>query len=186
MRVCEAQTFGALMTLVVSLAFYGGSLINNLHLRPETSLPWGNQGPGMMTVEVTGSNAADGIYFLPEGTPREDILKAIGLAGKIESADEFFANGTGYTIFAGGGVSKISDMPAVKRLALGLPIDLNRASVEELSQVPGIGESLAAQIVELRQIRGKFESVSDLTSIRGIKKIKLNTLKKNLTVRLVP
>jgi len=61
-------------------------------------------------------------------------------------------------------------MPAVRRLALGMPIDLNRASAEELSQVPGIGEKLAVQIVQLRQMRRQFESVSDLMAVRVSKK----------------
>jgi len=67
-----------------------------------------------------------------------------------------------------------------------MPIDLNHASAEELSQVPGIGEKLAIQIVQLRQLRRQFESVSDLMAVQGIKEKKLNNLKKYLTVKPVP
>ena len=81
---------------------------------------------------------------------------------------------------------KISAMPTVRRLALGMPIDLNHASAEELSQVPGIGEKLAIQIVQLRQLRRQFESVSDLMAVQGIKEKKLNNLKKYLTVKPTP
>jgi len=115
-----------------------------------------------------------------------EILQAIGIEGKVDAANKSFFNGTGYVIYAEGGVLKINDMPAVRQIALGLPIDLNRASVEELSQVPGLGERLAADIVQLRQTRKKFESVSDLTAVRGIKERKLNNLKKYLMVRPAP
>jgi competence ComEA-like helix-hairpin-helix protein len=186
MRVCEAQSLGALMILLASVVIYGGALRNVDCQLPETSLPWGNQEPGMIATEVAGSKGADGIYFLPEKMTIIEILQAIGIEGKVDADDKPFFDGTGYTIYADGVVLRISDMPAVRRIALGLPIDLNRASVEELSQVPGIGESLAADIIQLRQRRKKFESISDLMTVRGIKERKLNNLKKYLMVRPAP
>ncbi len=75
----------------------------------------------MMAAEVTGSKGTDGIYFLPEENDhRGDTDKLIGVEGKIDAADKPFSDGTGYTIYAEGGVLKISEMPAVRRLALGL------------------------------------------------------------------
>jgi len=186
MRVCEAQSLGALMILVATLVVYGGSLLNGHYPLRETSPPWGNQGPGMTATEVTGSSGVDGIYFLPEKMTVTEILQTVGIEGKVDAADKPFIDSAGYTIDAKGGVLKIGDIPAVRRIALGLPIDLNRASVEELSQVPGIGEKLAAQIVQLRETRKKFESVSDLTAVRGIKEKKLNNLKKYLIIRPAP
>jgi competence ComEA-like helix-hairpin-helix protein len=186
MRVREAQNFGALMILVVSLVVYGGSVLKDRYPLPEIPLPWGNQGPGMIAAEVSGSRGADGVYFLPEGMAIATILKVVGVEGKIEPADESFSVENGYTICAEDGTLKISAMPTIRRLALGMPIDLNRASAEDLSQIPGIGERLAAQIVQLRQLRSKFESVSELMTVPGIKEKKLNNLKKYLTVRPDP
>jgi len=77
-------------------------------------------------------------------------------------------------------------MPSTTRLALGLPIDLNRATREELCLVPGIGETLADLIVQKRQERGRFESLSGLTAVRGIKDKKLQSLEKYLFVTPVP
>ncbi len=90
------------------------------------------------------------------------------------------------SISAEGGVLKIRDLAAPKRLALGLPVDLNSLSEEELLLIPGIGVKLAAQVVQLRQERGRFEEISDLTAVRGIKEKRLNDLKKYLTVKSVP
>ena len=186
MHVREAQNVGALMILVASLALYGGSLLIDRYPLPETSLPWGSQGPGMIAAEVSGSKGGDGVYFLPERMTIATILKVVGMEGKIEPADEPLSADTGYTIRAEDGMLKISAMPTVRRLALGMPIDLNRTSAEELSQVPGIGEKLAIQIVQLRELRRQFESVSDLIAVQGIKEKKLNNLKKYLTVKPLP
>lgn len=48
-------------------------------------------------------------------------------------------------------------------------IDLNLASVQELMTLPGIGPALAGRIIEDRQNHGPFQSVNDLSRIRGIK-----------------
>lgn len=47
-------------------------------------------------------------------------------------------------------------------------IDLNRASVDELAQLPGIGLITARRIVEDRTRHGPFRSVADLDRVRGI------------------
>jgi putative DNA modification/repair radical SAM protein len=47
------------------------------------------------------------------------------------------------------------------------PIEINRASREELLRVPGIGPRSAARIVRLRE-RGKFRELSDLRSVGAI------------------
>lgn len=47
-------------------------------------------------------------------------------------------------------------------------VDLNRAGVEELERLPGIGPTLAHRIVADRVVQGPFRSVNDLTRVRGI------------------
>jgi competence protein ComEA len=48
------------------------------------------------------------------------------------------------------------------------PVDLNQASLEELTAVPGIGPTTAQRIVDWRTEHGPFESVDDLLKIKGI------------------
>lgn len=50
----------------------------------------------------------------------------------------------------------------------GEQLDLNRAGEEELCRLPGIGEALAAAIVEARQDRGGFARTEELLQIPGI------------------
>jgi competence protein ComEA len=186
MRICEGQKLGALTILIVSLAVYGRALLYDQQSLPELSLPWGNQEPGMIAAEVTGSRDADGIYFLPEGMDIANIVKTINVDGRIDTAGFAISDGAAIDISLAEGVLAISDMPSIRRLALGLPIDLNRASEEDLSRVPGIGERMATEIVQRRQTVGKFMAFSDLTTVPGIKEKKLIGLKKYLTIGLTP
>jgi len=47
-------------------------------------------------------------------------------------------------------------------------IDINRATVEDFSRLPGIGPKLARRIVAFREKHGPFRRVEDLLAIRGI------------------
>lgn len=47
-------------------------------------------------------------------------------------------------------------------------IDLNTASVAQLTTLPGIGEVRARAIVQYREERGPFRSVSEVTEVAGI------------------
>ena len=47
-------------------------------------------------------------------------------------------------------------------------IDLNKASVQELVQLKGIGGKYAERIVEYREKIGKFEKIEDLMKVKGI------------------
>ena len=57
-----------------------------------------------------------------------------------------------------------------------LPVNLNTADAEALTALPGIGEELAARIVEYREEHGPFKTVEDLTEVPGIGQGKLAAL----------
>jgi competence protein ComEA len=73
-------------------------------------------------------------------------------------------------------------MPAERLLTLGLALDLNTATAEDLEALPGIGPALAQRIIERRQSQGLFASVEDLLTVYGIGHKKLAQIKPLITV----
>jgi competence protein ComEA len=61
-------------------------------------------------------------------------------------------------------------------------INLNSASIEELVQLPGIGEKTAEKILQLRQKRGKFAKLEELMDVSGIGEVKFNKIKNFLYI----
>jgi competence ComEA-like helix-hairpin-helix protein len=74
-------------------------------------------------------------------------------------------------------------MEARKLLVFFIPLDLNRASVEDLCLIPGVGESLARDIVAYREKRKGFRTVGELRQVKGIGETKWEALRDHLTVR---
>ena len=61
-------------------------------------------------------------------------------------------------------------------------VNINAASVEQLAQLPGVGEKLAARIVEHRQKEGPFKSAQELMNVKGIGEKNFQKLQSYLTV----
>ncbi len=63
---------------------------------------------------------------------------------------------------------KIGRMAANKLLVFSIPLDLNQVSLEDLCLIPGIGTSLAQEIITYREKRRAFRSVEELKNVKGI------------------
>jgi competence protein ComEA len=57
---------------------------------------------------------------------------------------------------------------AQQQIVTGEPVDLNRASAEELILRIGIGESIAEGIIDFRDANGDFDRVEDLMEVECI------------------
>lgn len=68
----------------------------------------------------------------------------------------------------------------------GGKLDLNAATVEELTTLPGIGETLAQRIVDYRAVSGGFVTVEQLMEVNGIGEAKFEALKDQITVEEAP
>jgi competence protein ComEA len=66
---------------------------------------------------------------------------------------------------------------------LGRAVDLNRASAEDLSAVPGLSPALAREVVADRSERGPFGAVDDLLRVRGVGPVRLSRARPWLEVR---
>jgi competence protein ComEA len=57
------------------------------------------------------------------------------------------------------------------------PVDLNRATLEQLEELPGIGPSIGQAIIDHRDSNGPFRSVDDLLDVRGVGPARLEQLR---------
>ncbi|HEY6096562.1 MAG TPA: helix-hairpin-helix domain-containing protein [Candidatus Deferrimicrobium sp.] len=63
-----------------------------------------------------------------------------------------------------------------QKYLLGKRIDINKASLPELSELPGISDAIAAAVVRERERLGRFRSPRDLLGIKGIKEKRLQKI----------
>jgi competence protein ComEA len=138
-----------------------------------------------VVVEVAGEVRNPGVYlFQNPPTLKEVIEKAGGLKETAQfdtaSFSEILETGTLLTVTKESSREvkvKMERMAANKLLVFSIPLDLNRVSMEDLCLIPGIGESLAQEIITYRERRKGFLSVEELKNVRGIGGKKYKNLK---------
>ncbi|EOB33789.1 competence protein CelA [Streptococcus mitis 13/39] len=143
----------------------------------------------LITVDVKGAVKSPGIYDLPVGSRVNDAVQKAG--GLTEQADSKSLNLA----------QKVSDEALVyvptkgeeaasQQTASGTAsstskekkINLNKASLEELKQVKGLGGKRAKDIIDHRESNGKFKSVDELKKVSGIGAKTIEKLKDYVTV----
>ena len=143
----------------------------------------------LITVDVKGAVKSPGIYDLPVGSRVHDAVQKAG--GLTEQADSKSLNLA----------QKVSDEALVyvpskgeeaasQQAASGTTpssskekkINLNKASLEELKQVKGLGGKRAQDIIDHREANGKFKSVDELKKVSGIGAKTIEKLKDYVTV----
>jgi len=63
-----------------------------------------------------------------------------------------------------------------QKYLLGKRVDINKASLVEISELPGISDKIAVAVVEERNRLGRFRSVEDLLGVKGIKEKRLEKI----------
>jgi competence ComEA-like helix-hairpin-helix protein len=63
------------------------------------------------------------------------------------------------------------------------PVNINRATEDELRSLPGIGGVLASRIVETRDRDGPFTTLEDLRRVRGLGRSKIERLTAVIALR---
>jgi len=65
-------------------------------------------------------------------------------------------------------------------------VNINTASIEQLTTLPGVGPKLAARIVEYRQKSGTFRSPQELMNVKGVGEKNFAKIEAWLTVGEAP
>jgi comEA protein len=69
-----------------------------------------------------------------------------------------------------------------KTLPAEKSINLNSATVEELVNLPGIGEKTAQKIIDYRDKHKRFRNINELLNVKGIGEVKLAKIKKYIFI----
>lgn len=139
-----------------------------------------------LIVDVAGSVREPGVYEFVEGDRVIDAIERAG--GSLPKADLSLLNlaapltdGTQILVPKAG--PPVAGVPggAIPGSSGGL-ININTASETDLETLSGIGEVLAATIVEYRDQNGPFASVEDLMDVSGIGPATLDEIRDLVTV----
>jgi competence protein ComEA len=140
---------------------------------------------GELVVHVAGAVVSSGVYRMPPGSRVIDAVQqagglaadaqpdAVNLAAPLSDGERVYVPRQGEVVpvtASSAGIGTGSTAPPG-------PIDINRATADELDSLPGIGPATAAAIVAHRDQFGPFGSVDDLADVRGIGPAKLEALR---------
>ena len=142
----------------------------------------------LITVDVKGAVKSPGIYDLPVGSRVNDaVQKAGGLTDQADSkslnlAQKVSDEALVYVLTKGEEASQQSGSGATSSTSKEKKVNLNKASLEELKQVKGLGGKRAQDIIDHREANGKFKSVDELKKVSGIGAKTIEKLKDYVTV----
>jgi competence protein ComEA len=104
-------------------------------------------------------------------TPRAD-LSQVNLAAKVEDGRQVLVP---RRVHAGAPA-------AVAETAPGVPLNLNTATLDQLDELDGIGPATAQSILDYREENGGFGSVEELGEVPGIGDVRLASLREQVRV----
>ena len=143
----------------------------------------------LITVDVKGAVKSPGIYDLPVGSRVNDAVqkagglteqadsKSINLAQKVSDEALVYVPTKGEE-----SASQQTNSGAPSSTSKDKKVNLNKASLEELKQVKGLGGKRAQDIIDHRESNGKFKSVDELKKVSGIGAKTIEKLKDYVTV----
>lgn len=147
----------------------GGIEIERAETASEKAEEEPQEEPVTLVVHVDGMVGTPGVYELTEGARVSDAVTAAG--GLAEGADTSslnlaapLADGEKVHVPAEGEEAT----PSSGGASSGDLVNLNNASVEQLDELPGVGEATARAIIEDREANGPFTTPEDLMRVSGI------------------
>ncbi len=166
-------------------------------LPPPTPLPTATAGP--LRVYVSGAVANPAVYTLPPGSIIDDAVRAAG--GLSADADPVAVNLAGPlvdgmqiyvpTVDEGAPTPPPVSAPAATAdlgasrmggVTIGGLIDINLATQADLEMLPGIGPTMAANIIAHREANGPFVTIEAIMDVPGIGEGKFAAMKDLITV----
>jgi competence protein ComEA len=110
------------------------------------------------------------------GTRRRADLSALNLAAKLEDGRQVVVP----VLARAGAPAPVGG--AAAGAAAAAPVDLNTATPEQLDQLDGIGPGMAGRILDYRKEHGGFGSVEELGQVPGIGEKRMAALREKVRV----
>lgn len=150
---------------------------------------------GLICVHMSGAVLEPGLYKLPEGSRLYDGVMAAGgftddAALEYSNLAEVLVDGVKYHIYT---EDEVQDGNITAEEGSGGPqidshyntagqLNINMATIDELKQLEGIGESKALAIIEYREANGSFKSIEEIMNVSGIGEGLFSRIQSSITV----
>jgi competence protein ComEA len=140
-------------------------------------------------LEVLGDVSRPGVHaFREDPVTLRELASRAAVDGELDPVlqeGSVLPSGSRVVFHRGGdGVTslRIGRMDGFQSMTLGIPVPVNRASLEDLTALPGVGPSLARSMVAHRRRTSGFEREEDLLKVHGIGRGLLERLRPHVTV----
>lgn len=133
----------------------------------------------MISVHIVGAVHMPDVYEVPRDSRVKEVVEMAG--GLTSEADEVGINMAGKVYDTQQIIIyKIGEAPSLLEenpIGSWTLKDLNEAGVERLTEISGIGESMAEKIIAYRDENGPFNSIDELLEVNGIGEKKLDSIR---------
>lgn len=130
--------------------------------------------PSLVIVYVSGAVRYPDVYTLPaEARVKDAVLAAGGFANEADpnqiNLADHITDAQHIQVPRQGETSPAAAVPADQPSSdTGALLNINTASASDLEGLEGIGQVIAQRIIEYRAANGPFQSVEELTKVKGI------------------
>jgi comEA protein len=132
-------------------------------------------------VEIQGFVPRPGTYSFTHPPNLAEVWTLAERPGQPAESKKALGSGSSISVGADGS-SNIGRMAGAQLMVLGLALDLNQATAEDLQAVPGIGPALARRIITYREGHGPFAKLEDLLEVKGIGEKSLAKIQQYLAI----
>lgn len=137
------------------------------------------QNPGVY--EIKENDRVNTIIEKAGGLKEGASIKSINLAARLSDGDKIYIPNREEEKQIETTEVKGNNTGTVK-ITKNSKININKASISELKQITGIGESTANKIIDYRDNVGKFKKIEDIKEVKGIGDSKYESIKDKITI----
>ena len=130
--------------------------------------------PGVVTIE-NDKRLSDAVNEVGGTTENADLNK-INLAIKLKDESHYIIPKVGEDLQSHDNIDLENSVTSNSNNKNNL-ININTATIQELDNLPGVGEATANKIINYREEKGRFNSIEEIKNVNGIGEKKYDEIK---------